>query len=420
MSTPRIIQSIQPRSIQLLPVNVGIVLEANIRKYSFLSAEEELPIVRIAQIDQKNYAINHHDVVLACKQSNKEIRCTVEPFQNLSDIMIEHFRDVLSNDVINTPAIYSMVDSLQEKTKKPKSDILKFLGIDSNQYGKLLIASNGKNNNISEMAVTKLESLVTELSKRKSIIAIQASVPQYILEKISRMSDVKDQLSLIQFIQLDLNKKNDSRLFWMTPEQIDSVIQMIRQNSTHAENKREESTVAEFVDIKDIGKQKNSTEVKEEEEDDDDDDTTKEELVDKKSITEKSKNKKQQQHANKSKTKQKTKPPKISKKTKQILETMPNLIVIPDQNGEPEILVDKKNGTVSKVENTVNKNIIKTNPIPSKRLYSVPLDVVKFLKIEENDCIIRHKNISGTDALESFVKSQNDKTLRFSIFWNEQ
>ena len=418
MSTPRIIQSIQPRSVQLLPVNVGIVLEANIRKYSFLSSEE-LPIVRIAQIDQKNYAINHHDVVAACKQSNKEIRCTAEPFKNLSDAMIEHFRDVLSNDVINTPAIYSMVDSLQEKTKKPKSDILKFLGIDTNQYGKLLIAANGKNNNnISEMAVTKLESLVTELSKRKSITAIQASVPQYVLEKISRMSDVKDQLSLIQFIQLDLNKKNDSRLFWMTPEQIDSVIQMIRQNSTHAENKREESTVAEFVDIKDIGKQKSSAEAKEEE----DDDTTKEESVDKKSITEKSKNKKQQlqQHTNKSKTGKKSKPPKISKKTRQILETMSNIIVIPDQNGEPEMLVDKKNGTVSKIENTANKNIIKTNPIPSKRLYSVPLDVVKFLKIEENDCIIRHKNISGTDALESFVKSQNDKTLRFSIFWNEQ
>ena len=412
MST-RIIQSIQPRSIQLLPVNVGIVLEANIRKYSFLSAEE-LPIVRIAQINQKNYAINHHDVVMACKQSNKEIRCAVESFQNLSDVMIEHFRDVLSNDVINTPTIYSMVDSLQEKTKKPKSDILKFLGIDTNQYGKLLVASNG-NNNISEMAVTKLESLVTELSKRKSITAIQASVPQYVLEKISRLSDVKDQLSLIQFIQLDLNKKNDSRLFWMTPEQIDSVIQMIRQNSTHAENKREESTVATFVDIKNIGKQKRCAKATEE----DDDDTTKEESVNKKSITEKSKNKKQQ-HTNKSKTEQKAKPPKISKKTKQILETMPNMIVIPDQNGEPEIIVDKKNGTVSKVENTENKNIIKTNTIPSKRLYSVPLDVVKFLKIEENDCIIRHKNISGTDTLESFVKSQNDKTLRFSIFWNEQ
>ena len=332
MSTPRIIQSIQPRSIQLLPVNVGIVLEANIRKYSFLSAEE-LPIVRIAQIDQKNYAINHHDVVLACKQSNKEIRCTAEPFQNLSDVMIEHFRDVLSNDVINTPAIYSMVDSLQEKAKKPKSEILKFLGIDTNQYGKLLIATN-RNNNMSEIAVTKLESLVTELSKRKSITAIQASVPRYVLEKISRMSDVKDQLSLIQFIQLDLNKKNDSRLFWMTPEQIDSVIQMIRQNSTHAENKREESTVAEFVDIKDIGKQKSAAKAKEE-------DTTKEESVDKKSITEKSKNKKQQ-HTNKSKTEQKAKPPKISKKTKQILETMPNMIVIPNQNGEPEMLVDKK------------------------------------------------------------------------------
>ena len=161
-------------------------------------------------------ALNHHDVVLACKQSNKEIRCAIESFENLSDVMIEHFRDVLSNDVINTPAIYSMVDSLQERTKKPKSEILQFLGIDKSQYGRLLMATNG-NNNMSEQAVTELEKLVTELSKRKSITAIQASIPQYVLEKISRISDVKDQLRLISFINLDLQKKSDSRLFCLPP-----------------------------------------------------------------------------------------------------------------------------------------------------------------------------------------------------------
>ena len=396
MSSTKIIQSIYPRSIQLLPVNVGIVLEANVRKYSFTDVEE-LPIVRIAKIDQKSYALNHHDVVLACKQSNKEIRCTVESFENLSDVMIEHFRDVLSNDVINTPAIYSMVDSLQEKTNKPKSDILKSLGIDKNQYGRLLMATNDNNNNMSESAVTELEKLVTELSKRKSITAIQASIPQYVLEKISRISDVKDQLKLISFINLDLQKKNDSRLFWMTPEQIDSVIQMIRQNATHTENRREESTVATFVDMKDIGKEKKTvTETTDTAKDSDD------------------------KKAN-NKTAQKIK--SSSKKTKQILDTIPNMIVIPDQKGEPDILVDKRNGTVSKVDHTTNRNIIKTSPIASKRLYSIPLDVVKFLKIQKEDdanCVIRHKNISGIDALESFAKSQKDKTLRFSIFWNDQ
>ena len=405
MSTnKKIIQSIQPRSVSVLPVNVGIVLETNVRKYSFLSTEK-LPTVRIAKIDQKNYAINHHDVVFACKQSNKEIRCTVESFENLSDVMIEHFRDVLSNDVINTPAIYSMVDSLQERTKKPKSDILKFLGIDNSQYGKLLMATSG-NNNMSELAVTELEKLVTDLSKRKSITAIQASIPQYILEKISRISDVKDQLRLINFIQLDLQKKSDSRLFWMTPEQTDSIIQMIRQNATHTENKREESTVATFVDMNDIGKEKTVAEK-----------TTKD-SAGKKTIKEKSN--KNKQTTNNNTSTQKTRSPPPSKKTKQIIDTMPNMIVIPDQKGEPEMLVDKKNGTVCKVDHTTNKSIIRTSPIPSKRLYSMPLDVVKFLEIQEDDCIIKHKNISGIEALKSFVKSQDDKTLRFSVFWNDQ
>ena len=413
MSTETI-QRIQPKTVHTLPVNVGIILEANIRKYSFMSTEE-LPLVRIAQVEQKNYALNHHDVILACKQSNKEIRCTVESFQSLSDVMMEHFKDVLSNDVINTPAIYSMVDSLQERTKKPKSEVLKFLGIDKNQYGKLLMATNG--NNMSESAITELENLVADLSKRKSITAIQASIPQYVLEKISRMSVVKDQLRLIHFIHLDLQKKNDSRLFWMTPEQIDSVIQMIRQDATRTENKREESTVATFVDIKDIGKEKVVKETTYE-------DVSQESVGNKKSIKEKSKNK--QPHASNitatSSTEQKARstPPKPSKKTRQILETIPNMIVIPDQNGEPEMLIDKKNGTISKIDHSANKNIIKINPIPSKKLYSIPFDVVKFLKVEEKDCLIRHKNVSGIEALESFVRSQKDRTMKFSVFWNDQ
>ena len=174
-----------------------------------------------------------------------------------------------------------------------------------------------------------------------------------------------------------------------------------------------------IVDIKDIGKEKVVKEESTTEED-----ASTESVGNKKSNKDKSKNKQQPHVSNNSSnnndTSPKAKTPKPSKKTKQILETMPNMIVIPDQNGEPEMLIDKKNGTVSKIDNTANKNIIKTNPIPSKRLYSIPLDVVKFLKVEENDCIIRHKNVSGTGALESFVKSQKDSTMRFSVFWNDQ
>ena len=400
---------VEPSSITLLAENVSIVMESSIQRYSSMKTED-LPTVRLGRVNEKIYAINHYDVILGCIQSKKNVLCIIEEYENISDVMVQHFRDVISNDVINTPLIYSSVDSLQEKLKTDKLSVLKILGIEKNQYTRLLTTTN----NISEAAISKLEEIVTELSKRKGLTAIQASIPIYMLEKISRISDVKQQLQLIQIIESDLQTINDARFFWMTPEQIDSILQLVRQDATRTENKREDSTVAEFVDLEDIGKkpeeEKSPTTV-----------TSKNNNTTKENSKEKRDN-------------QKSKP--VSQKTRQIIDTIPNMLVIPDERGQPNYLVDKKNGAVTKVDTKTTKGIIKTEHMPSKRLYSIPLDVAKFLRMGENEeddddsnnnngknnnriSTIRHKNISGTDSLKSFVKSQKDQTQRYTIFWNE-
>ena len=399
---------VESSSITLLAENVSIVMKSNIQKYASMNTED-LPIVRLGRVNEKVYAINHYDVVLGCMQSKKNVRCTIEKYENISDVMVQHFRDVMSNDVINTPLIYSSVDSLRERLKTDKLSVLKILGIEKNQYTRLLTTTN----NISEAAISKLEQLVAELSKRKGLTAIQASIPIYMLEKISRVLDEKQQLQLIQIIESDLQTINDAKFFWMTPEQIDSILQLVRQDATRTENKREDSTVAEFVDVEDIGK-------KPEEE--------------KSSITATSKSNNTTKENSKGKRdNQKSKP--ISKKTKQIIDTIPNMLVIPDERGQPNYLVDKKNDAVTKVDTKSTKGIIKTEQMSSKKLYSIPLDVVKFLRMDENHgddgsnnngknnnriSTIRHKNILGTDSLKSFVESQKDQTQRYTIFWNEQ
>jgi len=404
---------VESNKITLLVENIGIVMESSIQKYASMNTED-LPTVRLGRVKEKVYAINHYDVVLGCMQSKKKVRCTIEEYENISDVMIQHFRDVMSNDVINTPMIYSSVDSLQEKLKTDKTSVLKILGIEKNQYTRLLTATN----NISEAAISKLEGIVAELSKRKGLTAIQASIPIYMLEKISRVSDEKQQLQLIQIIESDLQTINDAKFFWMTPEQIDSLLQLIRQDATRTENKREDSTVAEFVEMEDIGKKP-----QEEKSSESTTATSKSNNTVKKNSKEKRDN-------------QKRKP--VSKKTKQIIDTIPNMLVIPDEQGQPNYLVDKKNGAVTKVDTKSTKGIIKTEQIPSKKLYSIPLDVAKFLRMGENDddgsgsnnsngknnnsriSTIRHKNISGTDSLKSFIASQKDQTQRYTIFWNAQ
>ena len=398
---------VESSSITLLAENVGIVMESSIQKYASMKTED-LPTIRLGRVNEKVYAINHYDVILGCTQSKKNVRCTIEEYENVSDVMIQHFRDVMSNDVINTPLIYSSVDSLQERLKTDKLSVLKILGIEKNQYTRLLTTAN----NISEAAISKLEGIVTELSKRKGLTAIQASIPIYMLEKISRVSDERQQLQLIQIIESDLQSINDARFCWMTPEQIDSILQLVRQDATRTENKREDSTVAEFVEMEDIGKKPEEEEEK---------------AATSKSVTTSKENSKEKRDN------QKTKP--VSKKTKQIIDTIPNMLVIPDERGQPNYLVDKKNGAVTKVDSKSTRGIIKTEQMPSKRLYSIPLDVAKFLRMGENDgdegsnsngknnnriSTIRHKNISGIDSLKSFIASQKDQTQRYTIFWNEQ
>ena len=390
------LDTIDASSISLLSENVGIVMESSIQKYASMKTED-LPVVRLGRVNGNVYAINHYDVILGCTQSKKNVRCIIEEYENISDVMIQHFRDVMSNDVINTPLIYSSVDSLQERLKTDKLSVLKILGIEKNQYTRLL---NNTTNNISEAAISKLEGIVNELSKRKGLTAIQASMPIYMLEKISRISDVNQQLKLIQFIESDLQQINDAKFCWMTPEQIESILQLVRQDATRTENKREDSVVGDFVEMEDIGKkpeEKNQT-----------------------STTTKDNNTKETPKKNTSN--QKSKP--ISQKTKQIIDTIPNMVVIPDEKGQPEYLVDKKNGAVTKVDSKATKGIIKTEQVPSKRLYSIPMDVSKFLGMGNGDgdgsnnsssiSTIRHKNISGIDSLKSFAESQKDQTQRYS------
>ena len=251
------LDTIDAGSISLLSENVGIVMESSIQRYASMKTDD-LPVVRLGRVNGKVYAINHYDVILGCTQSKKNVKCIIEEYENISDVMIEHFRDVMSNDVINTPLIYSSVDSLQERLKTDKSSVLKILGIEKNQYTRLL----NNTSNISEAAISKLEGIVTELSKRKGLTAIQASMPIYMLEKISRVSDVNQQLKLIQIIESDLQQINDAKFCWMTPEQIESILQLVRQDATRTENKREDSIVGDFVEMEDLGKkpeEKNQT-----------------------------------------------------------------------------------------------------------------------------------------------------------------
>jgi len=360
-------------------ISVGISTQSNINKFAQMARESpgSLPVVKLARISDKLYAINHHDVILGCKQTGiSEINgiITDDNCSGSADIVKKHFIEILENETLSSTSIFDAIDFLEEKLQLPKSEISDILHIRGTPFEKIILSKN--TNFISANSIEQLQSIVNYLSQRKNLIPSQVCVPLYIISKISRLEEESHQLQLIAQIKGDLEGMSDGSFAWTTPEQIDSMIKYIKQDAIHEENNREESTVANMTKTSDVGKPKEK----------------------KKSKT----NKKSQSSSN--------------DETQTIKKSIPNMIIIPDEKtGKPSMLVNKKTGAVSKIEKSDHKDIIKTSSVGTKSLYSVPFDVTKHLQFDESQ--IKHKNFDSPKQLIAALK-MFPKDTKLSVFWN--
>jgi len=364
-------------------VSVSICTQSNIDKFSEIARDnpESLPEIKLARVGEKLYAINHHDVILGCRQAgpsiiseiNGVITTTDENCNGSHDILLAHFKEILENEVFNPMSIFDSVNYLEERLQLQKQDILEMLHISRTPFEKIILSKN--NNYISAKSIEQLQLIVKQLSQRKNLIPSQVCVPLYVISKISRLNEESHQMQLITQIHSDLDAMSDGSFAWTTPEQIDSMIKYIRQDATHEENNREESTIANMTKTKDIGKSEKKSEK---------DNKSQEEEIDSETLT--------------------------------VKKSIPNMIIIPDEKtGKPQILVNKRTGAVSKIEPSDNHSIIKTASVGTKSLYSMPLDVTKHLKFDKSH--IKHKNLASSkqliDTLEIFPKDS-----KLSVFWS--
>jgi len=363
-------------------VNVGICTLSNIEKFAEIARNnpESLPEIKLAKVDEKFYAINHHDVILGCMQAGpgviSEINgvITDDDCKGSTDILLAHFKEILENEVFNPVSIFDSIYYLEEKLQLQKQDILEMLHISRTPFEKIILSKN--NNCISTKSIEQVHLIVNQLSQRKNLVPSQVCVPLYVISKISRLDDESHQLQLISQIHSDLDAMNDGSFAWTTPEQIDSMIKYIRQDATHEENNREESTIANMTKTKDVGNIEKS---------------------------EKEKDKELQAE-------------KLDSEILTVKKSIPNMIIIPDEKtGKPQILVNKRTGAVSKVEPSDNNSIIKTSSVGTKSLYSIPLDVIRHLDFDRSQ--IKHKNFESSghliDALGMFPKNS-----KLSLFWS--
>ena len=356
-------------------VTVGISTQSNVNKFAQMAKEnpESLPIIKLARVDGKLYAINHHDVLMGCRRVGlSEINAIIiDGCVGSADIVKNHFVEILENETLSPASIFDAIDFMEEKLQLPKSKIVDILHIKGTPFEKIILSKN--TNFISAKSIEQLQNIVNYLSQRKNLIPSQVCVPLYIISKISRLEEESHQLQLIAQIKGDLEGMSDGSFAWTTPEQIDSMIKYIRQDATHEENNREESTVANVTKTRDVGKPK-----------------------------EKEKKKKSTKVTN--------------KETETIKKSIPNMIIIPDEKtGKPNLLVNKKTGAVSKIEKADNHSIIKTTSVGTKLLYSVPLDVTKHLQFDESQ--IKHKNFDNPRKLIDVLK-MFPKDTKLSVFWN--
>jgi len=361
-------------------ISVGISTQSNINKFAEMAREspESLPVVKLAKTNGKFYAINHHDVILGCRQAGSSVISeisaiiTTNNYKGSADIVLAHFKEILENEVFNPVSIFDSVDYLEEKLQLQKHDILEILHISGTPFEKIIPSRN--NNHISAKSIEQLQLIVNQLSQRKNLMPSQVCVPLYVISKISRLEEESHQLFLISQIHADLDAMSDGSFAWTTPEQIDTMIKYIRQDATHEENNREESTVSTVTKTNDVGKQKEK--------------------------------KKSQSSSN-----------LINEEIETIKKSIPNMIIIPDEKtGKPQMLVNKRTGAVSKIVPTDNHSIIKTTQIGTKSLYSVPLDVIKHLGFDEEQQI-RHKNFDTSKQLIAALK-MFPKDIKLSVFWN--
>ena len=127
--------------------------------------------------------------------------------------------------------------------------------------------------------------------------------------------------------------------------------------------------------------------------------------------------------------KPKAKEEKIDSEVLNLKKTIPNMTIILDpESNKPLMLFNKKTGAVSQIEKSENKDIIKTTSVPTKPLYSIPLDVTKHLEIDENNDDdespnkhVRHKSFDSIPDLKQFLIKEfpkNKTKTKLSLFWS--
>jgi len=91
---------------------------------------------------------------------------------------------------------------------------------------------------------------------------------------------------------------------------------------------------------------------------------------------------------------------------KNIVNTSKNVICIPGDETHPSYLLNKKTNSLSTIND--KESIISIDETTSQKIYALPPNIVKYLKLEEADKPIKIKKFSNSSDLITYLKKDSD------------
>lgn len=370
------IETIDVSSLQDLPVRTKNISGKMIKIATDIakSNPDDIKPILVGRVNDLLYPINEFETVSGLiKAKVKTTSAIITDYPTMEDLIIGHVRKNFEPHMIDPLRIREVIQYMAKNSKMNKSDICKALWLDRRPD---LFAS--VHYEITDETRDVLSEMVEEISKKVYSIV----TPVYYIERLSKISELK-RVKPISESDSDSTEKqeqnlrsyqtyaaleiksiamaemmSEDRYLWPSAETIKTVLRPYPR-------KQKEPTVEERIaaesHIGDLNKKK------------------KEKNVPKKSA-------------------------KIVKKAENFIKNDPNLIYVPLEGEDSDLVINKKTGRVAKAKEV--DGLCSISGDLGKSTQILPFDMIDFFNIEDVDQIHTYKFTTLEKAQNSLAKSK--------------
>ena len=312
------------------------------------SDPDKIPPIFVGKVNNLFYPINDHETLLGLRKSNvSQVEALVIDYPTMKDLVVAHVRKNLHPHGIDPLKIRQVIGYLAEDGVS-ESEICKMLWLDKRPelYETLRYE-------ITNDAKKVFSEMVEEMSHKMYFIVI----PIYYIVRLSKITKSEQGEAALEIKAYTMSKtSSDERFSWLSVDAVQSMLKSFHKEKKISPTK---DRIAKYEDEEPKSKKKST----------------------KKPID-----------------------PKTLKKAEAYIGKNPNLIYIPIKGNQPDLVFNKKSGTMS-VANEKD-GIYSLTGDKGKPTFVLADHVIKFLDIYNNDPIYVHKYDTCEKAQKALAKAE--------------